>query len=306
MTITHSVTVTDTTDAKYRDKVSELDKAMWKHIEYLVNSEARPFCFKDFLFFSVDGISYRMAHGTFRNKVSNLIKKGKIEVYFHDYLTFYTIKGIKFSRRMTSNHTVVNHHSNPFYRMLQELPLDKQSIHDIHLKFKVPLIWKLLSTNPNFTINERSKDILIPYWRKNNAIIRIAIHKTDSVSVVVGCSLDPIPLDINGIVFFFNLLVRVEEKLQFILDSSTLVNHNSECTSIPEYKSWIVTMWHFGRDSLTEYSGKLFSVTVEEAQENLTRAYVKQINGKKKIRLECHESPQKPIEQIVRERVHGI
>ena len=303
MTITPSVTVTDTTHWKEHDRMSELDKAMWKYIEYLVNSEGRPFCFKDFLIFSVDGISYRMVHGTFRNKVSKLIREGKIEVYFRDFLSFYTIKGIRFAKQMTSNHTEVNH-NNPFYRMLQELPLDKQSIHDIHLKFKVPHIWKILSLNPDFTINERSKDILLPYWRKNNAIIRITIHKTDTVSIVIGCTLEPIPLDFNGIITFFNLLVGVEEKLQTILDSSIPVNCDNKCNSIPGYKSWIVTMWHFGRDSLTEYSGKQFSVTMEEAQESLTRAYVKQINGKRKIRLECHESPQKPVEQIVRERVY--
>lgn len=306
MTITHSVTVTDTTDTKESDKMLALDKAMWKYIEYLVNSEHRPFCFKDFLKFSVGGISYKMVHGTFRNKISKLIKEGKIEVCFHDYLSFYTIKGIKFSRRMTSNHTVVNHHSNPFYRMLQELPLDKQSIHDIHLKFKVPYIWKMLSLNSELTINERSKDILIPYWRKNNAIIRTTIHKSDTVSVVIGCTLEPIPLDFNGIITFFNLLVGVEDKLQTILDSSIPLNCDSKCNSIPEYKSWTVTMWHFGRDSLTEYTGKQFSITVNEAQESLTRTYVKQINGKRKIRLECHESPQEPLEQVVRKRVFGI
>ena len=25
---------------------------------------------------------------------------------------------------------------------------------------------------------------------------------------------------------------------------------------IPEYKSWIITMWHFGRDALVEYNGE--------------------------------------------------
>ena len=28
--------------------------------------------------------------------------------------------------------------------------------------------------------------------------------------------------------------------------------------------SWTVTMWHFGRDSLTEYSGERFHITWEE------------------------------------------
>lgn len=60
--------------------------------------------------------------------------------------------------------------------------------------------------------------------------------------------LKPIPLDANGIINFFNLLVRVEEKLQSILANSGLVNDDKKYISIPEYREWIVTMWHFGRD----------------------------------------------------------
>ena len=34
-------------------------------------------------------------------------------------------------------------------------------------------------------------------------------------------------------------------------------------------------MWHFGRDSLTEFAGEKFSITVEDAMHGLTRIYSK-------------------------------
>jgi len=42
---------------------------------------------------------------------------------------------------------------------------------------------------------------------------------------------------------------------------------NDKCPStvtIPCYRQWIVKMWHFGVDSIDEYTGKEFHVTFEE------------------------------------------
>jgi hypothetical protein len=80
------------------------------------------------------------------------------------------------------------------------------------LRFKVPSIWKIFSVNPNFPKTNRNKDIAIPTWKKDNAMVRVFIHKTNVVSVIIASSLVPIPLDGEGIIHFFNILVRTEEK----------------------------------------------------------------------------------------------
>jgi hypothetical protein len=188
--------------------MTRLDDVLEENMAYIVLSERRPFCYRDFLKFEVNGRVYGITHGTFRNKICELRKRGKVESSYYSGCAFYTLKGHKFGKPMTPDHTVV--HNDPIYRILQALPLDKQSIHDIRLRFKVPHIWKMLSDNPNLPVNGRSRDILIPSWAKDNAIVRVIIHKTDTVSVIIGCSLHPIPLDTNGIIQFFNILVRVE------------------------------------------------------------------------------------------------
>ena len=55
--------------------MSELENAMLKHIQYIVNNEYRPFSYMDLLHFEVDGQSYNPSPGTIRNKFSNLTKK---------------------------------------------------------------------------------------------------------------------------------------------------------------------------------------------------------------------------------------
>ena len=281
--------------------MTRLDDAMEEYIAYIVLSERRPFCYRDFLKFEVNDIGYNMVHGTFRNKISKLKKCGKVELSYYSSCAFYTLKGHKFGKPMTSDHTVV--HNSPFYRMLQDLPFDKQCIHDIRLRFKVTNVWKVLSINSDFHTHRTSKDIAIPSWSRDNAIVRVMIHKTDTVSVIIGCSLLPIPLDADGIIRFFNLLVRVEEKLQTILDNS-LINSNEKNYSIPEYKSWVVTMWHFGRDSLVEYTNEKSCITIGTAQHMLTRLYVKDFNGRNRIRIERQEYPRKTILDAIEEKLN--
>ncbi|MGH7557689.1 MAG: hypothetical protein ACREMD_07925, partial [Gemmatimonadota bacterium] len=166
--------------------MSDLMDAMITHIHYLVHDERRPISYLDFTKFEVDGHEYKMAHGTFRNNVSRLMKEGLIEVSFKSNITFYTLRGVKFGKAnkmaMTGNHTGVprpllptalsTYSSNPLYRIVRDLPLDRSSVHDIRLKFTSPQIYAITSwaiTNKalgyDYTINSRSKDILLPAWK---------------------------------------------------------------------------------------------------------------------------------------------
>ena len=49
--------------------MTELDDAIEEHMAYLVLVEHKPFSYKDFLSFEVNGKAYKMSHGTFRNKI---------------------------------------------------------------------------------------------------------------------------------------------------------------------------------------------------------------------------------------------
>ena len=79
-------------------------------------------------------------------------------------------------------------------------------------------------------------------------------------------------------------------------------NNGKATTIIPDYKTWVISMWHFGRDSLTEFAGEKFSIIVEDAMHGLTRIYsmaFATINGngnnmgrtRTRVRLETQQYP---------------
>ena len=141
---------------------------------YLVNTENRPFCYRDFMEFKVEGKVYRMTSGTFRNKIAALKKAGKVELAYNAGTAFYTLKGKKFGRTMTPYHTGVSHSKmDSFSRLIYNLPTETPAVHDIRLRFQVHDIWsKLSSIHPEIPVNQRSKDICIPTMKTSDLLIR--------------------------------------------------------------------------------------------------------------------------------------
>jgi hypothetical protein len=346
--------------------MSKLDIAMEKHMNYIVFTKHRSFSYRDFRSFGVNDKEYGMEHGTFRNKVSQLIKAGKVERECISGLAFYTIKGVHFGKRkhdsarmmmtmthpMTPNHmgvssvTAVTESSNTIIdpnpnlhhticNIIQELPSNNNSLHDIHMKFQVPDIWTILSSSlpssqsssssssslspssslssSNYKQHDKSKDIALPLLNVNNLKIRTTIHKTDTVTVVVACSNAPIVTDTTGIIRLSNALTRVEERLSRIVDEcGKSIVGGYESLPIPEHDKWIVTMWHFGHDDgSNEYTGQKYCSTWRDAQNALIRNYSKRMNSSKSsttsttiIRKERIEYPNKTFADAIEEKLH--
>jgi hypothetical protein len=344
--------------------MSKLDAAMEKHMNYIVYTEYRPFCYRDFLRFEIDGNEYGMDHGTFRNKISKLMKAGKVELEYISRLAFYTIKGVKFGKgrckpariiktMMTPNHMGVctchrchqceqqqqhshmrrDHAGNAatiadaaaiaptphppsipsISRMIQDLPLDKNSLHDIRLRFEVPDIWTILSASVNVDNSQRqqqqqllrlnpiSKDIALPAWQIKGLNIKVTVHRTDTVSVVVGCSYVPIATDVGGVIRLSNALSKVEERISRLVDDcGRVIPGGYESLPIPEHSIWNVTMWHFGADASIEYTGEKFSISWDLGENVLVRAYSKVMkNDRTRIRLERQEYPRKSFADAI-------
>jgi hypothetical protein len=243
------------------------------HIRHIVHEEYRPFSYLDCLAFTIKEKEFKMTHGTFRNIVSRLMKEELIEVSYKSNIAFYSLIGVKFDKAsrigMTGNHTGVPFissaslspsptSSNPLYRLIRDLPLDKNS-HDIRLRFTCPGIYEIASLpvsknaqGHDYTMNTRSKDILLPTWKMNDILVKVTIHRTDTVSVMMGCSLNPISLDINGLIRLMKTLSVVEDRLSRLVevhgytvidssDNSTHIRHRLS-GAIPTHSRWLVTM----------------------------------------------------------------
>ncbi len=291
--------------------------------------------------FEVEGREFKMTHGTFRNIISCLIREGLVEVAYKSNITFYTLRGVKFGKAsritMTDNHTGVpsspisvspaesepaSISSNPLHRILKDLPLDKSSVHDIHLRFASPQIYAIIYSSiskrrfgSNYTINSRSKDILLPAWKIRDLLVKATVHRTDTVSIMIGCSLNPVTLDINGIIKLTNALSIVEERISRLVEGSRNAhgfgvidaNSSGQCSYhnvVPPFSEWVATMWRFGADALTEYTGERFSTTWETAENVLIRAYSKVMNDNRtRIRLERQEYPKATLADIIQQKL---
>lgn len=214
---------------------------------------------------------------------------------------------------MTPYHTGVPSSSGDIYRMIQNLPVGRNALHDIHLRFTVEGIWSILSTTTSFRIAPVSKDIRLSMVDIKGLRIKTTVHDTDTVSVVVAGSYYPIAVDFNGIMRFSNALTRVEERLSNLLQESNMSltkatgkQNDGAKLVVPDHMGWIVTMWHFGIDGLTEYTGEKFSCTWEVGQNALVRAYTKDFrDGKTHIRFEKQEYPRKSLACAIEDKINS-
>ncbi len=295
----------------------------------LVYVEKRPFSFKDFLLFEHDGKTHHYEHGTIRNTFSKLGREGKIERVYQSTQAFYTLKGVDVGKPITLNHgeDYLNHKQNRFLKFLDDLPMDKESIHNIRLRFSAKGIWSVLSSSATAAsaapppaaaarlvknIDMASnRDIILHCIDLKDHIIKTTVHRTDTVSVMLACSDNPIPIDIMGLAKLTSGLTRVEERLQRVMidvySSKSTSNNSAHIHNIPNHMSWIVTMWHFGRDSLTGYTGEMFEIPWKEGLE-LFRMYSKKSKDRKpkRIRKEKQECPNKPLGEAFMEKMNEV
>jgi len=254
-----------------------------------------------------------MAHGTIKNYICKLREEGKIERVNTSGIAFYTLKGVHFTKSMTDNHmgVSVNH---PFYRMIKDLPMEKNSIHNIRLRFKVKDldVWKKLSINSSFKINSISKDIKLASWQiEKDVLVGVTLHRTNTVSIYIGCSFKPFPLDFQGVIDLSKILTRIEERITRLIQDNLYTNdlYKKEYKNLEylnfSHKEWIVTMWHIGADSKVEYSGEKFAIKWDLAEKTFVQIYSKEFRDNKvKIRLERLEVPNKKLLDAIEQKIN--
>ena len=287
---------------------------MNQHVEYLVHQEKRNFSVKDFRRFVVDGKEYRMTAGTFRNKILERKKLGKVELDCKSIRAYYTIKGQRFSDVVTPHHTgalfssgVTVGRQTPLYKWLKNLPVEKQSLHNIRLRFEAECIWQAMSKIYPSRINKTNKDIELESWVFYNDIdILVTVHHTDTVTVAIACSYKPIATDVSGLVDCIEALVRTEDRITSILSNANNFNDEKKLNvTIPSFRKWIGVMWHFGVDGIDTYDKEALRVTFEEGISDIYTIYTKKMkDGILKPRIDRQEYSNNPFINIFLEKLY--
>jgi hypothetical protein len=197
------------------------------------------------------------------------------------------IKGIKFGK-----HKIHDLEIQKLSKAINSLPENNHGLHDIHTKFMVPDIWKIISYSGKYKIIQESSDIILPPNILNGMRVRANIHRTDIVTVTVACSSNPISDtidDSNGVIRLASVLSRFQERLQRILDEcGGALAGGYENIPIPDINTWTVTMWHFEVDS-PSYREEKICMTWKDGQGVLLREYSRKKQGK--LRRERQEYP---------------
>src|SRR5215211_60240 len=235
-------------------------------------------------------------YSTLRNKISFLKKKGDIERYYNSRASFFVIKGVRFGKHRTRLMMTAN-----LSEAIQQLPEANRGLHDIHTSFQVPDIWRILYESKRFKVNEQNKGILLPHFNIDGLKITANIHHTDTVTVTVACSKNPVSTnidDVSGVIRLSTALARTQERIQRILDESgELLQGGYESIPIPDSTTWMVTMWHFAVDS-PNYREEKICVTWKDGQGVLLREYSSNKLGK--LRKEQQEYPKIPVSEASR------
>ena len=116
----------------------------------------------------------------------------------------------------------------------------------------------------------------------------------------------PVVVDHEGLIRLSNILTSVEERLLASVTGCAHTMSPLPQIHIPDHNSWIVTMWHFGTDSLSEYAGEKFEMTWEDGEHALLRIYAKDMkegNGIR-IRKERQEYPGVRLDAAIHEKLH--
>ncbi len=181
--------------------------------------------------------------------------------------------------------------------MIQYIPFGQRSIHDLHLIFVAKGFWNFLSSIDYYKqrTDSQSNSISFGYFPiEKQLAINVKVQKTDTVTVTVKCSTNPIILDPAGIIRLTEALTRIEERLAAILNDPNNKTYNVEYNSseikIPNKDEWKIVLWHLNRDSATEYSGEKFHCSWKVAKNLFIRIYTKELKLKTIVRVELQEN----------------
>ena len=151
-------------------------------------------------------------------------------------------------------------------------------------------------------LNPVSKDIILQPEIIDGLKIQSIIHRTDTVTVTIACSSNPITINDAGVLRASVALTRAEERLSGKLDEcGKTLPGGYEKIPIPDNRTWTVTMWHFGKDGRFEYCKKGYSLTWGHGREVL-RIYTKSLHGKLIERKEVQEYPNRTFEDAILKR----
>ena len=203
----------------------------------------------------------------FRQMIYQL--KRYVEIYVKSNPCYYKVKDVKLyknDRIVTDPPT-----GEKLIWMLNQLKKQPASIHDIKIHFDSNL-YETISKIPEIEINPKNKGIFLNCELISGYHTKLSIYPA-KVQIDVSCTFNPIVYDNQGAIFLIVLLTNLQ---------NFLISLGKGQVQISDFRQWIITHYHFGKDGKEEWNGESFHITIADAFDGLTRYYGKIMpNGKK-------------------------
>jgi hypothetical protein len=301
--------------------VSLLDEAMKKYMRYLT-LQGKPFSYRDFLSFKVECNNYAMSHGTFRNKISKLMKIGEVEPYLLSGQRYYIVKGLGLkSKRLHHPSGVPSKHSlssNMYEGQSSDVENDKinqntiiQTLRGYVLPLLSTSLFYIHNLHLHLTISSEiyNRISIAKIQNKNNgkqyatmigkARVVYTFYPKGTVNVEVKCTNHPFRVesmdDYNNLLLFFNSLR--ETLFKFLRDTQDIV-----IAVVPVIEDWYLTEFDINKDiKLDDHSIHIAAVKIQlKFHLRLFRIYIKSIGKNKFCRIEENrkQKNKNPIEVI--------
>jgi hypothetical protein len=279
-------------------------------------SQQRPVTKTDFLEkdFVIDGILYeRFTEAQFYKCASILQREDKIlqlkkTIPAHYYPAAATVK---------TNHTEVTSSDSPLIaipnsqrpspppspactlgasfaiKFIEETVWNEWDLHNIHLAaFNVKDIHPMLK-NKGYNLNNQSYDIQLKPINFKGLNIKPTIHRTNTITVSVGCSYAPIIM--NG-----QDVTRLDNGLDQTINNVSTI---SGLSNIPIANDWLCTEYHYGRDGENLYRGQIFEILWRDAKNTYHHIYSKKHDDGYHLRDETYGYPFTKLEQVLNSKM---
>ena len=252
----------------------------------------RAFTYGDLL----KGAKGRFAYGTLRNNISRLRTDGGVLKFPKENPARFILLGWKDRpeyRRWFQNDKAPMGGRVKVYKRGSELRVDFVSfiesldwgelvyVHDVRVEFDAVRVDDVCSAAAGWLWSLRSRSWL----RKFDDLefpLTVQVYHSGCVQVVVKCSLKPIPFNFEGLTRLTAVLGELKGRLGW--------------GNVPNVVDWMVTSWHYGKDSKNEVSGASLNVTFVTWSKTLARIYTKL--ELKKIRVEEIQSPHRTVQDL--------
>ncbi len=247
--------------------------------------------------------------GTARNINWRLKKLGIIELYCRSLFAFYKLKSVDISKikkpmtlsRMGGNG--LRRVKIDFLSLLDSMVAEELCrVHDVRLTFVAERLYGLLVSTGSYKPEVGSKDVFFGLfeWSKYRSA-QVFLHANGTVSFVLESGNCPIEVSTSGFVSMAAFLGGIRNQL---LNAGRLIDNTISEATIPIVDVWRVVMWHYGKDSSQEFSGDGFNITFKMWCGELARIYVHEQDNSRKVRFEIVETPKKPLQQVIADKLN--